>query len=138
LREEAGEGVEGFCDGLAFGGCGLFEGFEEWVEGELGHAGGEEFADRVGGDQESDPPVGGVLFALDEALFDEAIDDSGDGAVGEADGVTELFEAETLAANELRHDETLRAGEVAASEFGLEALAHHSLNGVELEFGLLS
>ena len=86
-----GQGVEGFLYGLPLNGCGVFEGFDERVEGELGHAGGEKVADRAGGDEEGDAAVGGVGLALEKTLFDEAVDDTGDGAVGETDGVAELF-----------------------------------------------
>ena len=138
MREQMGQGVEGFFDGLPLNRCGAFQGFDKRVEGELGHARGEELADGTGGDEEGDATVGGVSFALEKTLFDEAVDDAGDGAVGEADGVAEVFEAEAvLGADEGGHDETLRAGEIAAGELGLEALAHASLDGVELALGVL-
>ncbi len=79
----------------------------------------------------------GMFFAVDQALFDEAVDDAGDGAVGEADGVAELLEAETLGANEFGHDEALWPGEVSAGELGLKALTHAALNDVELSLGVL-
>lgn len=137
MGEESGEGVESAGDGAAFGGRRLLEGFEERVQGELRHAGGEKLADWTGGDEEGDAAIGGVFFAVDEALFDQAIGDSGDGAVGKADCVTELFETEALGADNFGHDEALRAGEVAAGELGLKTLTHAALNDVELALGVL-
>ena len=107
------------------------------MQREFGHAGGEEVAYGWRCRKKSDAAIGWMGFALDEALFYEPVDDAGDGAVSQADGFAELLEAETVGADESGHDQALRTGEMATGEFGLEALAHATLDDVELALGLL-
>ena len=105
---------------------------------ELRHAGVEELANRMGSDEKGDAAVGGMFLTLNQALFDEPVNDAGDGAVRKADGFAELFEAQAAGSHERGHDEPLRAGEIAAGKLCLQSLAHVALDDIELTLGVLS
>ena len=50
--------------------------FQQRVKRKFGHARLQEGADGVGGDEHGDATIGGMCAALDEALFDEPVDDA--------------------------------------------------------------